>query len=344
MKKILYLLIISLFFISCGKKEREITLYGEIHAEKEIYDREIEIIDEFYKNGGRTLFLEGGYCQGEIFNAWMESDNDEGLDLIFKIYEGTPLSSEVYYNYYKTIKEKFPEIRFIGTDIEHVYGNKDKIEMFEYYFFKNIYTDLDDDEKALADKSIAQGKECYAHRKNYDILSARELMMGPNMIDAIKRTDENIIGFYGRAHIFGKFREKIMADQVKEEFPWVKTVDLAKDFEPPVIETKEIEIAGEKYQADLLMQGSYGSNNEYGETRSIELYRVKNAENLKIRDKTGKLTAYYNLPFKINEGDVFFIRKNIEGGMPVDSLYHAKEGLVDEKGYPALEEIKINKN
>jgi len=30
--------------------------------------------------------------------------------------------------------------------------------------------------------------------------------------------------------------------------------------------------------------------------------------------------------------------------MPVDSLYHAKEGLVDEKGYPALEEIKINKN
>lgn len=341
MKKILYLLIISLFFISCAKKEREITLYGEIHAEKEIYDREIEIIDEFYKNGGRTLFLEGGYCQGEIFNAWMESDNDEGLDLIFKIYEGTPLSSEVYYDYYKTIKEKFPEIRFIGTDIEHVYGNKDKIEMFEDYFFKNIYPDLDDDEKALADKSIAQGKECYSHRTNYNILSARELMMGPNMIDAIKRTDENIIGFYGKAHLFGKFREKIMVDQVREEFPWVKTVDLTQDFEPPVIETKEIEIAGDKYQADLLMKGNYGRNNEHGETRSIEIYRVKNAENLKIRDKTGKLMPYYDLSFKINSGDVFFIRRNIEGGMPVDSLYHAKEGLVDEEGYPALEELDL---
>lgn len=30
--------------------------------------------------------------------------------------------------------------------------------------------------------------------------------------------------------------------------------------------------------------------------------------------------------------------------MPVDSLYHAKEGLVDEEGYPALEELRINKN
>lgn len=341
MKKILYLIIISLFFISCGKKERKITLYGEIHAEKEIYDREIEIIDEFYKNGGRTLFLEAGYCQGEILNSWMESDNDEGLDLIFKIYEGTTLSSEVYYDYYKTIKEKFPEIRFIGTDIEHVYGNKDKIEMFEDYFFKNIYPDLDDDEKALADKSIAQGKECYAHRTNYNILSARELMMGPNMIDAIKRTDENIIGFYGKAHLFGKFREKIMVDQVREEFPWIKTVDLTMDFEPPVIETKEIEIAGDKYEADLLMKGNYGRNNEHGETRSLEIYRVKNAENLKIRDKTGKLMPYYNLAFKINEGDVFFIRKNIEGGVPVDSLYHAKEGFVDEEGYPALEELDL---
>ena len=340
MKKILYLLIISLFFISCGKKEREITIYGEIHAEKEIYDREIEIIDEFYKKGGRTLFLEGGYCQGEILNTWMESDNDEGLDLIFKTYEGTPLSSEVYYDYYKTIKEKFPEIRFIGTDIEHVYGNKEKIEMFENYFFKNIYPDLDDDEKALADKSIAQGKECYECPSPDDMLSMRELMMGANMIDAIQRTSEDIIGFYGNAHVFGSFKEKIMIEQVREKFPWVERIDLTRDYEAPILETKEIEVAGIKYEVDFLSEESLGESVSYGSVKSLELYRLKNPASLKSYDKSGKLRSYF--PFKINNGDIFILRQNIEGGMPVDIFYLAEEGVVDEKGYPALKELSLH--
>lgn len=194
MKKTLCLILFLILCTSCNKNEREITIYGEIHAEKQIYDREIDIIDEFYKKGGRTLFLEAGYCMGKMMNLWMESESDEIFEFLFELYEGTPFGNKEYFDYYKSIKEKFPELRFIGTDIEHGYGNKDKIKVFEDYFFENIYPALDDNEKMLADKSIAQGKECYTCPTPYETLSMREIMMGTNMIDAIQRTNEDIIG------------------------------------------------------------------------------------------------------------------------------------------------------
>ena len=39
---------------------------------------------------------------------------------------------------------------------------------------------------------------------------------------------------------------------------------------------------------------------------------------------------------------IFILRQNIEGGMPVDIFYLAEEGVVDEKGYPALEELSLH--
>ena len=50
----------------------KIYLYGEMHANKKIYSKELQLWKEHYEQGMRHLFIESPYYTGELLNDWMK--------------------------------------------------------------------------------------------------------------------------------------------------------------------------------------------------------------------------------------------------------------------------------
>jgi len=69
---------------------RQIYLYGEQHGAEKIMDRAFELWFEYYHNEDmRHLFVELPYYTAAFLNIWLQSDNDDILDEIYKDWVGT---------------------------------------------------------------------------------------------------------------------------------------------------------------------------------------------------------------------------------------------------------------
>ena len=67
---------------SCG----QIYLYGELHCEEKIMERQLELwYNHYHKENLRHLFLEHCYCTTKFLNIWMRSESDNVLEMLYEI-------------------------------------------------------------------------------------------------------------------------------------------------------------------------------------------------------------------------------------------------------------------
>lgn len=101
----------------------QIFLYGELHGDEDILKQELELWGKYYRDEGvRHLFIEFPCYDAEYLNQWMQAEDDEILRRLYQEWEGTEAHARTVWDFYKTIKEEYPETIFHGTDIGHDYA------------------------------------------------------------------------------------------------------------------------------------------------------------------------------------------------------------------------------
>ncbi len=200
--------------ISQSYDEPKILLYGEVHADPVIMEKELELWEKSYNEDGmRNLFIEMSYCDAQLLNIWMKDDNDKILMQIYDNLDGTLAHNEYWLGFYKYIKVNFPETVFYGNDVVH---QQKTAELYLNYLEENGMENSDEYNIAL--KNIEQGKFYYeGNQKSYENnidsdkkqssygenenIVYRENMLAENFIrmyDGLE--DKRVMGFYGRLH------------------------------------------------------------------------------------------------------------------------------------------------
>lgn len=317
----------------------EIYLYGEIHGEEKILEKELEIWSQFYhEQGMRHLFIEHAYYTAEFLNLWMASQDDEILDALYEDWSGTASHTPAVKTFYKDIKAECPETIFHGTDIGHQYHSTG--QRFIEYLKKN---DLEDSEVfALTEQAISQGKSYYEDKDHAN----RENLMVKNFLRASEGlTDENIMGIYGRSHtgfdamdITGSVPS--MATQLKEIYGnQVHTESLLKLSKmTKAIRRDIITIQDKEYQGLYFGQEDLKGHKDYVYR---EFWRLMDAyDDFKDFEKTGDVLPFLNYPMVIDEGQVFRIDYTHTDGQ-ITRKYYISEGL-KWNDLPSTEEIRLN--
>ena len=100
-----------------------IYLYGETHADAACLEQELAAWDRYYKElGMRDLFIEVPSYTAQFMNLWMKAEDDAILSRLFEDLEGTLMHDQKIWDFYKSIKEQYPETVFHGFDVGHQYN------------------------------------------------------------------------------------------------------------------------------------------------------------------------------------------------------------------------------
>ncbi|OQC11324.1 MAG: hypothetical protein BWX74_00129 [Tenericutes bacterium ADurb.Bin087] len=211
-------------------KDYAIYLYGEVHADKKINDKELALWDEFYHHKGmRHLFIEAAYFDAAIMNLWMQDEDDSRFEFLYEGWEGTLSYNKETRDFYFVFKERYPETIFHGTDVGHQHERAGA-----YYLDYLIENGMQDTEEyTLTLESIAQGEQFLQSAD----MKYRESKMVSNFIrefDAL--TDEKIMGIYGSAHLSKDFIAFFLGIEPM-------TIQLKKHYEPQgtLIYAKELD-------------------------------------------------------------------------------------------------------
>lgn len=345
MKKIWLAILICLMTVACGQPKREVVLYSEIHSTDRMREMELEVIKEFYNKGGRLLLLERGFCRGELFNHWADTGNEQSLRLALSPTntEYEELDNDI--KFYKKILEICPDLRFYGVDIEHQYID------FEDYFMDNVYSKLNEDKKAKADKSIEQinkinnadFSDLYYNKSDHDdyvdLDAYREEMMAENALEIINNTSEEIIGFFGRAHLAKLENYDSMITMIQDKLPWVKDVDLVGQMEINPGDEEKLRVYGRDVYASLMTTDN-SLTQGYGRVSSRETFVVKNSEDFKDCKVISEPMPYY-IAFKINPNEYYLVKYNIFGGSYYYKMFRVSDKHFDGSGNPMIEELEI---
>lgn len=272
--------------MSSEQSTGEIYLYGEVHNMEKILEEQLVIWGEYYHDRKmRHLFIEFPYYTGEFLNLWMQSDNDDILEEIFKNVEGTQVDSPYVKDFYKKIKNQYPETVFHGTDVGHQYDTTGR--QFLKYLVENNLEDTDG--YLLTKEVIEQGKYYY---NDYDHVY-RENMMVENFIREFdKLNGESIMGIYGAAHTdfdgmeFMTKSIPCMANQLKKHYSNIYSEDLSwigKDIEPLGMDI--IIIKDKEYEASYFGKQDVRGFKNFS---YFEFWRLENAyEDFKNNKKMG---------------------------------------------------------
>lgn len=174
-----------------------INLYGETHGIEKYYDVELSEWKKYYAQGMRNLFVELPYYTAEYLNLWMKASDDSIIDAIFEDIKGSLSANKHYRNFFVTIKTKYPETIFYGTDVGHQYDTTGA-RYLEYLKDNGLE---DSENYKLASECIEQGKTYRAEGSNNGISAFRETCMVNNFINAYTRCGGGrIMGIYGSYH------------------------------------------------------------------------------------------------------------------------------------------------
>lgn len=313
----------------------QIYLYGEVHAEEKILNKEIAIWYNYYHSENmRHLFIEYPYYTAEFLNIWMQSDSDDILRAIYRDWAGTASYNPDILEFYKAIKSECPETIFHGTDVGHQYNTTG--ERFLRYLEEN---NLEGSQQyLLAQEAIEQGMYYYGFSDDV----YREKTMAENFVREFDNLNgESVMGIYGAAHTgldemdYNTRSVPCMANQLRkiygdavysEDLSW-----LAKDIEPS---SMDIIIAdGKEYEASYFGKQDLTGFKEYAYR---EYWRLENAyDDFCDRPKTGEVLPYDNYPMLIETGQVFVIDYTMKDGSVVRRFYRS-DGYVWE-GSPSTE-------
>ncbi|MBI9013073.1 MAG: hypothetical protein JEZ08_12645 [Clostridiales bacterium] len=282
-----------------------IYLYGEMHGVEAILDKELELWSDYYQNHGmRHLFIELSYFTAEYLNVWMQEEDDEILDSIYNNWKGTQSYSEVVSDFYKTIKEDFPETIFHGTDVGHQYGTTGA--RFRVYLMNN---DLEDTEMyELTINAINQGKKYYKDNDH----AYRENMMVENFIREFdKLENESVMGVYGGAHTDFEAMDYYglvpsMANQLKDIYQdniYSESLGYLSLVQEP-LSVDIIEVEGKEYEASYFGRSDLTGFKDYAYR---EFWRLENAYDDFKDYSFWDVLPYNNYPMPIEVGQVFVV-------------------------------------
>ena len=100
-----------------------IYLYGETHADPACLEQELAAWDGYYHElGMRDLLIEVPSYTAQFMNLWMKAEDDAILSRLFEDWEGTAMHDQGVWDFYKSIKEQYPETVFHGFDVGHQYN------------------------------------------------------------------------------------------------------------------------------------------------------------------------------------------------------------------------------
>ncbi len=317
----------------------KIYLYGENHGVEEILEKELELWDEYYhKENMRHLFIEYPYYTAELLNLWMQSDNDDIIEELYKDWEGSPAHNPYIKEFYKKIKSEYPETIFHGTDVGHQYDTAGQ-RYLKYLEENNMENS---EQYLLTQEAIEQGKYYYKHSDDV----YRENKMAENFIREFdKLKNKNIMGIYGGAHTDFDAMDYMtnsvpsMARQLKERYgDNIYSEDLAwlaKDIEPLRVDT--ITVNQKNYEASYFGKQDLTGFKDFA---FREFWRLENAyEDFKDNKKTGDVLPYDDYPMLIEEGQVFVIDYTKTDGS-VNRLYYRSDGYV-WNGLQSTEEFVV---
>src|SRR5699024_7591789 len=94
----------------------------ETHAAPACLEQELAAWDRYYKElGMRDLFIEVPSYAAQFMNLWMKAEDDAILSRLFEDLEGTLMHDQKIWDFYKSIKEQYPETVFHGFDVGNQY-------------------------------------------------------------------------------------------------------------------------------------------------------------------------------------------------------------------------------
>lgn len=316
-----------------------IYLYGEIHAEAKIMDKEFELWSDYYQNEGmRHLFVEHPYYTAEYLNLWMQADNDDILEAIYKDWEGTAAHTPHTKTFFKKIKKECPETIFHGTDVGHQYDSTG-IRFLSYLEANDL---TESEQYTLTAEAIQQGRLYYS--KEDDVY--RENKMTENFIREFEKLDgESIMGIYGVAHTgldgmdYHTQSVPSMANQLQEHYgDNLSSEDLSwvfRDIEP--LRVDYITLRGKKYEAAYFGKQDLTGFKDYAYR---EFWRLEGAyEDLKDLTLTENVLPYNNYPMLIETGQAFEIRyTKVDDSIEIE--HHLSTGKVWE-GMDSTQQIIV---
>lgn len=307
----------------------QIYLYGEMHAQAKIMDKELELWSDYYQNKGmRHLFLEQPYYTAEFLNLWMQADNDDILEAIYEDWKGTAAYTPDTKTFFKKIKRECPETIFHGTDVGHQYhsiGGR-----FLSYLAANDLTESE--QYTLTTEVLQQGRIYYS--TNDEVY--RENKMAENFIRAFEELGtDDIMGIYGSAHTgldgmdFYTRSVPSMANQLHEHYgDNLHSEDLSwvfRDIDPLRIDY--ITYQGKNYEASYFGKQDLSGLEDYAYR---EFWRLEGAyEDLKDLPLTENVLPYNNYPMLIETGQAFEI-KYTKADNSIEFEHHLSTGKVWE--------------
>lgn len=318
------------FALRCQARETEaaltgrIFLYGEMHGNEKILEKEAELWEEYYRQEGmRHLFIEIPYYTAEFLNEWMKAENDDLLNEVFADWAGTASDQESVKVFYQRIKRSCPETVFHGTDVGHQFDTTGR------RFLQTLQElgEADAERIRLTEEALEQGRTYYEQRDEV----YRENKLAENFIKAYDKLDgAAVMGIYGSAHTgldaAAYLTQTIpcMANQLRQHYgSMVVSEDLtflARDREP--LRTDILLLGGHEYEA--LYFGKADLSAYLPEYQHREFWRLENAyEDFKDCPLTGNVLPYPNFPMKIETGQVFVIDYTKTDGSVIRETYRS---------------------
>ena len=320
-------------------QQGHIYLYGEMHADDACLEKELALWGAFYAEGARDLFMEYPCYAADYFNQWMRADSDDILHKLYDEVEGTQAHSPNVLEFFKSIKEKYPETVFHGTDVGHFYWT-----MGERYLAELEAAGRKDSEAyTVAQEIIAQGKVYYEKRaadREYGMDYAsvyRENCMARNFIrEYEKLAGAAVMGIYGGAHVdLENENQRIssLAEQLSLRYGDKLHAErlFSQSWAEPV-RRERIQVGGKEYEAVCYgVQDLSKSGLPY---RQREFWRLENAyEDFKGHPLARDVLPYYNYPMEIEKGQVFMIDLTREDGT-IERRFYRSDGSV-WNGWPS---------
>lgn len=322
-----------------------IYLYGEMHAEPELVEREYDLWYQYYhEKGMRHLFLEDSYYGAEFLNLWMQSDSDELLEQLRKERIGSFGASSIYKEFYKKIKRECPETIFHGTDVGHQYDTTGE----RYLNCLEEKGQAGSEKYKRAREVMQQGEVLYSSSEE-EGMAYREKKMAENFIwEYEKLKGESIMGIYGGAHVeleqvnYGTGFIDSMALQLQEKYQEkLVTEDLWDTPYESDIQPKEvIEIKGKQYRASYVGDTITVIEGKYYSTMS--LYSLKEGqEDFENAPMGEPISATDELKLDVNYGTVYAL-EFIGDGEYVGTRLFLTDTSAREDGSIMMREILLD--
>lgn len=205
---------------------------GEYHNMKENFDIELYLMKYYYSFGVRDFLFEFGYGHTLLLQYYIETGDEECLQVLFKNIKGTAACNQEAYKFFKdiyswnsTLDEK---IKLYGFDVEHQYSTGiaaiwffilkkyNRIEgipsittlgtradlINDFKNNKYRYSIINEDDKLLFERLILSSEQAEIYYQNrYINNNVRELYMIDNLREFISNNKNKIFfAIMGLAH------------------------------------------------------------------------------------------------------------------------------------------------